>query len=69
MTEGIKKTAYAMHGGARQERSIPSDRSLIAVPVFLRLMLRNGGSTFFSGSSSEKNSRLSVLGLERFDDG
>jgi hypothetical protein len=25
--------------------------------------------TFFSGSSSEKNSRLSVLGLERFDDG
>jgi hypothetical protein len=25
--------------------------------------------TFFSGSSFEKNSRLSVLGLERFDDG
>jgi hypothetical protein len=25
--------------------------------------------TFFSGSSSEKNSRLSVLGLERFEDG
>jgi hypothetical protein len=24
--------------------------------------------TFFSGSSSEKNSRLSVLGLERFED-
>jgi hypothetical protein len=24
---------------------------------------------FFSGSSSEKNSRLSVLGLERFEDG
>jgi hypothetical protein len=25
--------------------------------------------TFFSGSSSEKNSRLSVHGLERFKDG
>jgi hypothetical protein len=25
--------------------------------------------TFFSGSSSEKNSKLSMLGLERFDDG
>jgi hypothetical protein len=25
--------------------------------------------TFFSGSSSEKNSRLSVLGLKRFEDG
>jgi hypothetical protein len=25
--------------------------------------------TFFSGSSSEKNSRLSVLGLEQFEDG
>jgi hypothetical protein len=25
--------------------------------------------TFFSGSSSEKNSGLSVLGLERFEDG
>jgi hypothetical protein len=25
--------------------------------------------TFFFGNSSEKNSRLSVLGLERFDDG
>jgi hypothetical protein len=24
---------------------------------------------FFSGSSSEKNSRLSVLGLEQYDDG
>jgi hypothetical protein len=25
--------------------------------------------TFFSRSSSEKNSRLSVLGLEKFEDG
>jgi hypothetical protein len=75
--------ALPLHGSACRAKGFPVPREEVAVRAMtmpsgrgwrvtwlnrIDRILISTGYTFFSGSTSKKNSRLSVLSLERFED-